>query len=50
MYVMDPTIVAFLKIFIQKLKVLFMLKHKPFIAYSLSIVVQYPLSTFEPFA
>jgi hypothetical protein len=39
MYVVDPTIVAFLKIFIQKLKLPFMFKHKPFISYSLSIVV-----------
>jgi hypothetical protein len=42
MYVVDPTIVAFLKIFIQKLKPPFMFKHKPFISYSLSTVVQYP--------
>jgi hypothetical protein len=42
MYVVDPTIVAFLKKFIQKLKLPFMFKHKPFISYSLSIFVQYP--------
>jgi hypothetical protein len=41
-YVVDPTIVVSLKIFIQKLKLPFMLKNKPFISYSLSIVSQYP--------
>jgi hypothetical protein len=49
MYVVDPSIVAFLKIFLQKLKLPFIFKDKPFISYSLSIVVQYPSSTFELF-
>jgi hypothetical protein len=39
MYVVDLAIVAFLKIFIQKLNLPFMFKDKPFISYSLSIVV-----------
>jgi hypothetical protein len=42
MYVADPTIVAFLKIFIQKLKLPFKFKHEPFDSYSLSIVAQHP--------
>ncbi len=42
MYVVDPTIVAFLKIFILKLKLPCMFKNKPFISYSLSIIAQYP--------
>jgi hypothetical protein len=40
MYVVDPTIVSFLKFFIQKLKLPFIFKDKPFISYSLSIGVQ----------
>jgi hypothetical protein len=40
MYVMDPTIVAFLKKFIKNLKLPFMFKDKPFISYSLSIIAQ----------
>jgi Na+-translocating ferredoxin:NAD+ oxidoreductase RnfE subunit len=40
--VVHPTLIVFLKIFIQKLKLPFMLKEKPFISYSLSIVIQYP--------
>jgi hypothetical protein len=41
-YAMHPTLIAFLKIFIQNLKLPFMLKEKPFISYSFSIVAQYP--------
>jgi hypothetical protein len=42
MYVVDPTIVVFLTIFIQKLKLPFMFKDKPFISYSFSIIAHYP--------
>jgi len=41
MYVVYPTIIAFLKKFIQKLKLPFMFNEKPFISYSLSIIAQY---------
>jgi hypothetical protein len=40
MYVVDPAIIAFKQNFIQKLKLPFMFKEKPFISYSLSIAVQ----------
>jgi hypothetical protein len=50
MYVVDPAIDAFLKIFIQKLILPFMFKGKPFISYSLSIITGRKTCIFAFFA